>query len=202
MSFVDTILGPDGLIAKKLPGYEDRPQQLAMGQAVEMALEHDRHLVVEAGTGVGKSFAYLVPAIRKAVEGKPDDRPVVISTGTIALQEQLYSKDIPFLRSVWEQEFTAVLAKGRSNYVSLRRLDNAVRQETRQGNGDLQRELSRLERWAERGADIAGLREGAAVMADMVGEIRGLAHRLHPAALTRLGSAPPSMNTAPPGMAK
>ncbi|MCA8910535.1 MAG: DEAD/DEAH box helicase [Planctomycetes bacterium] len=153
MSFVDTILGPDGLIAKKLPGYEDRPQQLAMGQAVEMALEHDRHLVVEAGTGVGKSFAYLVPAIRKAVEGKPDDRPVVISTGTIALQEQLYSKDIPFLRSVWEQEFTAVLAKGRSNYVSLRRLDNAVRQETRQGNGDLQRELSRLERWAESTGD-------------------------------------------------
>ncbi|MCA8945329.1 MAG: DEAD/DEAH box helicase, partial [Planctomycetes bacterium] len=149
MSFADTILGPKGLIAQKLPGYEDRPQQLAMAQAVEMALDNDRHLVVEAGTGVGKSFAYLVPAIRRAVEGKPDDRPIVISTGTIALQEQLYGKDIPFLRSVWEQEFTAVLAKGRSNYVSLRRLHNAARTEDKQGSGDMQRELSRLKRWAE-----------------------------------------------------
>src|SRR5690606_25842182 len=153
MSFSDSILGPNGLIAQKLPGYEDRPQQLAMAQAVERALDGNRHLVVEAGTGVGKSFAYLVPAIRRAVEGKPDDRPVVISTGTIALQEQLFNKDIPFLRSVWEQEFTAVLAKGRSNYVSLRRLHGALKQEDRQSSGDLGRELARLRRWAEETED-------------------------------------------------
>ncbi|MBZ0134837.1 MAG: DEAD/DEAH box helicase [Planctomycetes bacterium] len=149
MSFVDTILGPKGLIAQKLPGYEDRPQQLMMARAVEMALEQDRHLVVEAGTGVGKSFAYLVPAIRRATEGKPDDKPVVISTGTIALQEQLYSKDIPFIRSVWDEEFTAVLAKGRGNYISLRRLSNALKNEARQGNSDLSRELTRIQRWSE-----------------------------------------------------
>lgn len=153
MSFSDSILGTSGLIAHKLPGYEDRPQQLAMAQAVERALDDNRHLVVEAGTGVGKSFAYLVPAIRRAVEGKPDDRPVVISTGTIALQEQLFNKDIPFLRSVWEQEFTAVLAKGRSNYVSLRRLHGALKQEDRQSSGDLGRELARLRRWAEETED-------------------------------------------------
>src|SRR5690606_23396947 len=97
----------------------------------------------------GKSFAYLVPAIRRAVSGKPDDRPVVISTGTIALQEQLYNKDIPFLRSVWDQEFTAVLAKGRSNYISLRRLGKAMATEARGGNSDLSRELSRIVRWSE-----------------------------------------------------
>jgi ATP-dependent DNA helicase DinG len=153
MSFVDTILGPNGLIAQKLPGYEDRPQQLQMGRAVEMALEQDRHLVVEAGTGVGKSFAYLVPAIRRATEGKPDDKPVVISTGTIALQEQLYGKDIPFIRSVWDEEFTAVLAKGRGNYISLRRLSNALKHEARLGNGDLTRELTRIQRWAEETGD-------------------------------------------------
>jgi Rad3-related DNA helicase len=78
--------------------------------------------MVEAGTGVGKSFAYLVPAILAASElGKK----VVISTHTISLQEQLLQKDIPFLRPVMPQEFTAVLVKGRSNYVSLRRLDGA-----------------------------------------------------------------------------
>ena len=149
MSFVDSILGPNGLISQKLSGYEDRPQQLLMARAVEMALGQDRHLVVEAGTGVGKSFAYLVPAIRRATEGSPEDKPVVISTGTIALQEQLYGKDIPFIRSIWDEEFTAVLAKGRGNYISLRRLSNAVRNEAKQGNGDLTRELTRIQRWAE-----------------------------------------------------
>lgn len=150
MSFSDSILGPGGLIANKLHGYEDRPQQLAMARAVELALAGNTHLVVEAGTGVGKSFAYLVPAIQRAVSGKVDDKPVVISTGTIALQEQLFSKDIPFLRSVWGQEFTAVLAKGRSNYVSLRRLERALKGEA-EGvlDSDEMRDLKRIRDWAE-----------------------------------------------------
>ena len=91
-----------------------------MAQAVTQAIERAGHLVVEAGTGVGKSFAYLVPAIQAAVELK---KKVVVSTHTIALQEQLINKDIPFLRSVMKDEFTAVLVKGRSNYISLRRLN-------------------------------------------------------------------------------
>ena len=87
------------------------------------AIESTAHLMVEAGTGVGKSFAYLVPAILAAAEA---GKKVVVSTHTISLQEQLLQKDLPFLRAVMPQEFSAVLVKGRSNYISLRRLDAAV----------------------------------------------------------------------------
>ena len=116
------VLGPGGAIARRLAGYESRPEQLAMAREVARALEEGGHLMVEAGTGVGKSFAYLVPAILAAAEG---GKKVVVSTHTISLQEQLLGKDIPFLRAVMPEEFTAVLVKGRSNYVSLRRLDAA-----------------------------------------------------------------------------
>src|SRR5690348_14840249 len=117
------ILGPDGAIARRLPRYESRPEQLRMAEAVSRAIQSKTHLIAEAGTGVGKSFAYLVPAILAAAES---GKKVVVSTHTISLQEQLLEKDIPFLRSVMPQEFTAVLVKGRSNYISLRRLDGAV----------------------------------------------------------------------------
>lgn len=117
------ILGPDGAVARRLPNYEARPQQLEMADAVARAIENGSHLMVEAGTGVGKSFAYLVPAIQSATQ---NGKKVVISTHTISLQEQLLQKDIPFLRSVMPDEFTAVLVKGRSNYVSLRRLEVAA----------------------------------------------------------------------------
>src|SRR5580658_2553925 len=125
------ILGPSGRIAARLPNYEHRDQQLSMADAVAGAIEDRHHLVVEAGTGVGKSFAYLVPAILATGE-KPssgDEAPprrVVISTHTISLQEQLLSKDLPLLRSVMPTEFTAVLVKGRRNYLSLRRMKNAL----------------------------------------------------------------------------
>lgn len=121
------ILGPDGRIARRLPAYEHRPEQLDMADEVAQALQEQRHLMVEAGTGVGKSFAYLVPAILRVtemVEGQ-SPRKVVISTHTISLQEQLLAKDLPFLNSVIPREFSAVLVKGRSNYLSLRRLQNA-----------------------------------------------------------------------------
>src|SRR5690242_6369612 len=98
------ILGPDGSIARRLPSYEPRPQQLEMARAVARAIGERSHLMVEAGTGVGKSFAYLVPAILAAAES---GKKVVISTHTISLQEQLLEKDLPFLRSVMPQEFTA-----------------------------------------------------------------------------------------------
>ena len=115
------ILGPDGSIARRLgERYEHRPQQLEMASAVEEALSEQKHLLVEAGTGVGKSFAYLLPAIDYAVKHK---KRVVISTHTINLQEQLIDKDIPLLQSVYPDEFTAVLVKGRSNYLCQRRLE-------------------------------------------------------------------------------
>ncbi|HTU16717.1 MAG TPA: ATP-dependent DNA helicase [Gemmataceae bacterium] len=118
-----SILGPEGVIARQLSGYEPRSQQLQMADAVAEAISQRRHLMVEAGTGVGKSFAYLVPAILAATANK--DCRVVISTHTISLQEQLVHKDIPFLQSVMPQQFTATLVKGRANYLSLRRLRGA-----------------------------------------------------------------------------
>src|SRR5688500_806276 len=90
---IESILGPDGAIARRLgESYEARPQQLEMASAVSRAFAERRHLLVEAGTGVGKSFAYLIPAIDFAVKHK---KRVVISTHTISLQEQLIEKDIP-----------------------------------------------------------------------------------------------------------
>jgi ATP-dependent DNA helicase DinG len=118
-----SILGPGGVIAQRLASYEPRPQQLAMAEAVEAAIAGRKHLMVEAGTGVGKSFAYLVPAVLASTATK--DCRVVISTHTISLQEQLVGKDIPFLQGVLPREFTACLVKGRSNYLSLRRLHGA-----------------------------------------------------------------------------
>src|ERR1700761_6522187 len=118
---LESILGADGAIARRLAGkYEFRPQQLEMAQAVERAFAEGHHLLVEAGTGVGKSFAYLLPAIDYAVKNK---KRVVISTHTISLQEQLIEKDIPLIQSVYPDEFTAVLCKGRSNYLCQRRLE-------------------------------------------------------------------------------
>src|ERR1700683_2144693 len=97
------ILGPQGRIAARLAAYDVRPQQLEMTEAVAPAIRDRRHLIAEAGTGVGKSFAYLVPAIlavagpeadeKAAPEGKSPKRRVVISTHTISLQEQLLNKD-------------------------------------------------------------------------------------------------------------
>jgi ATP-dependent DNA helicase DinG len=153
MSVLDPspILGPDGAIARRLPHYEVREEQLAMSRAVATAIERPGHLVVEAGTGVGKSFAYLVPAILAATEQK---KKVIVSTHTIALQEQLLSKDIPFLRSVMPQEFSAVLVKGRSNYHSLRRLKVAVeRQESTFNQPDDRDQLAVIRSWSGRTRD-------------------------------------------------
>jgi len=123
------ILGPRGRIAARMPNYEHRPQQSAMAEAVDESIRQRRHLIVEAGTGVGKSFAYLVPAIlatgRRRTGGDPVPR-VVISTHTISLQEQIIEKDIPFLAAVMPQKFAAVLVKGRGNYLCRRRLERAM----------------------------------------------------------------------------
>jgi ATP-dependent DNA helicase DinG len=122
------ILGPAGRIAARLARYEERPQQLAMAEATWRALREGRHLVIEAGTGVGKSFAYLVPAIL-ATAGEESERAarrIVISTYTISLQEQLITKDLPLLNAVIPLEFAAVLVKGRHNYLSRRRLRGAL----------------------------------------------------------------------------
>ncbi len=145
------VLGPDGLIAARLRGYEYRPQQMEMAKAVERAVREKRHLLAEAGTGVGKSFAYLVPVIAQALA---DGRRALVTTHTISLQEQLISKDVPFLQSVWPEPFHAVLVKGRNNYLSIRRLQEASqRQNMLFGSDALLNELWRIEQWAYRTTD-------------------------------------------------
>jgi len=113
------IIKPDGPISKKLEGYEDRPQQVDMIEQVCDAFNHDKVTTIEAGTGTGKTLAYLLPAVFWSVRNK---ERVVVSTNTINLQEQLIKKDIPFLQSVLDEEFEAVLVKGRGNYVCLRKV--------------------------------------------------------------------------------
>ena len=125
MASVQEILGPKGRIAARLAGYEPRPEQIEMAEAVAAAIAEEGKLLVEAGTGVGKSFAYLVPALLVAAGTGPRKR-VIVSTNTISLQEQLVHKDIPFLRSIWPEEFSTVLVKGRSNYISKRRAAGAL----------------------------------------------------------------------------
>jgi len=144
-------LGPDGPAARKLPSYEVREPQLRMAEAVEKVQQAGRHLVVEAGTGVGKSFAYLVPALAQATE---HGRRAVVSTYTISLQEQLMEKDIPFLQSVWPGEFKALLVKGRRNYLCLRRLENISRRAaTLLAADDETAELKRIIEWSYRTGD-------------------------------------------------
>jgi len=146
---IEGVFVPGGLISRLLPGFEARPQQVQMACAAERALTKGRHLAVEAGTGVGKSFAYLVPVIELARRRKCR---VLVSTYTIALQEQLINKDIPFLAKCLPQSFTAVLAKGRGNYLCKRRLEFALRKQ--KGLFDqVFSELERLKSWAETTSD-------------------------------------------------
>ncbi|WP_417733207.1 ATP-dependent DNA helicase [Rosistilla oblonga] len=161
-----SILGPDGRIAKRLTQYEHRPQQLRMADEVASAIEEGHHLVAEAGTGTGKSYAYLVPAILFATGDQreeddedssgdsPRPRRVVISTHTISLQEQLIMKDLPLLNSVIPREFSSVLVKGRSNYVSLRRLKLAQTKAAGMFERDTQHvQLRQITEWAKETTD-------------------------------------------------
>jgi ATP-dependent DNA helicase DinG len=140
LSPVERVLGADGPVARAMgDGYEARQQQLEMARAVSETMESRSHLLVEAGTGVGKSFAYLAPAILRVLRGER----VVIATNTISLQEQLIEKDIPALRATltakgaegpvpaWQGDFEAALVKGRGNYLSVRRLQLASRKQDR-----------------------------------------------------------------------
>ena len=153
--FPADILGPDGRIAARLSNYEHRQAQLEMADAVASALSQKEHLIVEAGTGVGKSFAYLVPAILAATSnGAGKHNRVVVSTHTISLQEQIEKKDVPFLNSVIPREFSSVLVKGRRNYLSLRRMRNAISRSAslfdREADHD---ELRQLMDWSQKTTD-------------------------------------------------
>jgi ATP-dependent DNA helicase DinG len=122
---VEEIFGKKGLIAKHHKEYEYRAGQIKMAEAVMKAFDDNKHLIVEAGTGTGKTLAYLVPAIAAAL-GK--NKRIIISTGTKNLQEQLMEKDIPFLQKIMPKKFTASYMKGRSNYACLYRIKKAETQ--------------------------------------------------------------------------
>lgn len=147
-TFVDTVremFSATGRLAQAR-NFEFRKEQQEMAVAVARALQEERHLVVEAGTGVGKSLAYLIPAIMWAVKKK---RKAIISTYTINLQEQLVYKDIPILQKILTETFDAMLWKGRQNYCCPVRLERAM-----QHSGELfttteQQELKRIWEWAQ-----------------------------------------------------
>ncbi len=121
---VEAIFAPGGPLASGSPDYEVRPGQVAMAREVAEALNGERVVAIEAGTGVGKSFAYLVPSILWAVKNGPR---VIVSTNTIHLQEQLMTKDLPFLARVLPVQFHFALIKGRNNYACKRKLEEAAR---------------------------------------------------------------------------
>ncbi len=120
---IEEVLGPAGRLARALPGYEHRADQLAMAHAVERALSSRAYLVAEAGTGTGKTLAYLVPAVLSG-------RRVIVSTATKTLQEQIWQKDLPLLRDACGLAFTAAYLKGRANYFCLARAEEFARAPT------------------------------------------------------------------------
>ena len=144
---VAALLGPGGPIARRLPYFEVRAQQLEFSEAVTKALRERRHLIAEAGTGTGKSFAYLLPAALYA-DSHQGEGPVVISTRTIALQEQLEHKDLPFLHAVLPFEWSSVTAIGRNNYLCLRRMHQAEREQNLFEDPERHAHLRRIVDWS------------------------------------------------------
>jgi ATP-dependent DNA helicase DinG len=146
---VRSLFSETGSLAKA-KNFEYRPEQQEMAVAVARALQEERHLVVEAGTGVGKSIAYLAPSI---LFGVAEKKKAVISTHTINLQEQLLHKDIPILKKVLPIEFEAALMKGRQNYLCPRRLERALQQAGELFTTSEAAELARLAEWASKTKD-------------------------------------------------
>ena len=144
--------GQGGMLSRAIPSFEYRAEQLVMATAVAKSLEDGGHLMVEAGTGTGKSLAYLIPAVLWAIE---NDQTVVVSTYTKTLQDQLLHHDIPLLRQKLGLSFRYSLCMGQENYLSLRRMQRAG--QTGMFNNTLEeRQLSDVFKWAQNTA--TGLR--------------------------------------------
>jgi len=157
---VADVLGPQGLLARGLEGFAHRPQQLEMAKAVAELLAHGGTLIAEAGTGTGKTFAYLVPVLQSG-------QKVIISTGTRNLQDQLYLRDLPRLREAMASPASMALLKGRANYLCVHRLDAALQDQRGHGRESL-RWLLKVRDWSittERGdvAELADIPEDAPI---------------------------------------
>ncbi len=146
---VEELFSPTGILSRA-KNFEYRPQQQEMAVAVARALERREHLAVEAGTGVGKSLAYLVPAILFAIANK---KKAVISTHTINLQEQLTQKDLPMLEAVLPVKFAFTMLKGRGNYLCSRRLHKAMLQASSLFTSPEVEELRRIYEWSKKTED-------------------------------------------------
>jgi len=143
---IDTVFGTGGSLANVIAGYESRSQQVEMASQIAESFEQNRHLIVEAGTGIGKSLAYLVPAILWATQNQ---QRVVISTNTLNLQDQILSNDIPLLKKALATPFDAVVLKGRSNYLCPSRLSDMRRRQP--GSADELRVLAKILVWLTQG---------------------------------------------------
>ncbi|MFQ5824449.1 MAG: helicase C-terminal domain-containing protein [bacterium] len=144
------IIGKNGPISKKLENYEYRPQQIQMIECVSQAINEDKIAIIEAGTGTGKTLAYLLPAITYVLQNK---ERCVVSTNTINLQEQLINKDLPFLQSILKDKFKAVLVKGRTNYACKRKLIEAEKELDLFSETGEKAELKTIMDWAKKTKD-------------------------------------------------
>ncbi len=151
MMDVEAVLGEQGLLADVLPGFSWRSQQQEMAESVASCIELGGRLIAEAGTGTGKTFAYLVPALLSGAK-------VIISTGTKNLQDQLFIKDLPLLRDAMSSPVRVALLKGRANYLCPHRLENSLL-DTRGHRRDIARHLRQVQTWSitTRSGDIAEL---------------------------------------------
>jgi|KBSSwiStaDraftv2_1062776.scaffolds.fasta_scaffold00466_3 ATP-dependent DNA helicase DinG len=157
---LDAIFRDGGTLSAALPGFRFRPQQLAMAQAIATAIAQRGQLVAEAGTGTGKTFAYLVPAL--LFGGK-----VIISTGTKTLQDQLFERDLPLVRDALAAPVTVALLKGRANYVCHYHLERAAREDRLPSRDDVRHlpKIIAFARASERGdrAELADVPEQASI---------------------------------------
>ena len=154
------LLGPEGPFAREVPGFAPRASQQVMAEAVEAAIADRQMLIAEAGTGTGKTFAYLVPALTSG-------RRVIVSTGTKTLQDQLFHRDLPLVRGVLDARLSAALLKGRANYLCLHRLDQA-RTEGRFASREQVADLETIRAWSTRTrsgdrAELADIPEDSAL---------------------------------------
>ncbi len=133
--FDSSLFGPDGPIARLHDSYEYREGQVRMAEAIARSFVDKKHLIVEAGTGTGKTLAYLIPAINESIRTK---KRIIVSTGTKNLQEQLMEKDIPLLQKIFPKKFSAAYMKGRSNYACLYRIHKSHDQPVLDGVGDVE----------------------------------------------------------------
>jgi ATP-dependent DNA helicase DinG len=182
---LDEVFGAEGGLAERLPGFTYRAAQQRMAELVVAALESGRHAVIEAGTGIGKTFAYLLPVLLL-------ERRAIISTGTHTLQDQLFDRDLPLLGAVVGRPMEVAVLKGRGNYLCWQRLDMALRDGTR--DATTVAALQALDAWSTRGA--RAVRAVTSPSSKISPRITPCARKSRPRSITAWGASAPSSTAA------